>query len=106
MAARKAANAKAGHAAALRPGTADAGERSRPGGRGYPGQIAEGLADLRADRATATNARDAAVHRLHANRAALEGMEKTLRALSTAREKRAMWNNLSKTIGTATWRAR
>lgn len=95
---RKAANAKAGHAAAAArvqqmqetvPGREDAGTLAK---------LQQALAHLRADRAAATNARDAAVHRLHTNRAAQEGIEKTLRSLSAARDKRAMWDNLSKTI--------
>ena len=43
-------------------------------------------------------ARDAAVHRLHTNRAALAGLDKTMRQSAAARDKRAMWDNLSKTI--------
>ena len=98
VAARKAANAKAGHAAAAaRVQQMQESVPAREEGDTLA-KLQQALAHLRADRATATNARDAAVHRLHANRAALEGMEKTLRALSTAREKRAMWDNLSKTI--------
>ena len=98
VAARKAANAKAGHAAAAaRVQQMQESVPAREEGDTLA-KLQQALAHLRADRAAATNARDAAVHRLHANRAALEGMEKTLRALSTAREKRAMWDNLSKTI--------
>lgn len=98
VAARKAANAKAGHAAAAaRVQQMQESVPAREEGDTLA-KLQQALAHLRADRAAATNARDAAVHRLHANRASLEGMEKTLRALSTAREKRAMWDNLSKTI--------
>lgn len=98
VAARKAANAKAGHAAAAaRVQQMQESVPAREEGDTLA-KLQQALAHLRADRAAATNARDAAVHRLHANRAALEGMEKTLRALSTAREKRVMWDNLSKTI--------
>ena len=43
-------------------------------------------------------ARDAAVHRLHTNRAAIDALQKTMRESAAAREKRAMWDNLSKTI--------
>ena len=56
------------------------------------------LSRLRADRAAAMAARDAAVHRLHTNRAALAGLDKTMRQSAAARDKRAMWDNLSKTI--------
>lgn len=97
-AARKAANAKAGHAAAaarveqMRQTVPDREEADTLA------KLQQALAALRADRAAATNARDQAVHRLHTNRAALEGMQKTLRALESARGKRTMWDNLSKTI--------
>ena len=50
------------------------------------------------DRAAAMAARDAAVHRLHTNRAAIDALQKTMRESAAAREKRAMWDNLSKTI--------
>ena len=98
VAARKAANAKAGHAAAA--ARVQQMQETVPPREETDAlaKLQEALAHLRADRAAATNARDAAVHRLHTNRAALDGMEKTLRALSAAREKRAMWDNLSKTI--------
>ena len=43
-------------------------------------------------------ARDAAVHRLHTNRAAIDALQKAMRESAVAREKRAMWDNLSKTI--------
>ena len=39
-----------------------------------------------------------AVHRLHTNRAAIDALQKTMRESAAAREKRAMWDNLSKTI--------
>src|SRR5699024_1548740 len=95
---RKAANAKAGHAAAAAR-VQQMQETVPPREEGDAlARLQQALAHLRAERAAATNARDAAVHRLHTNRAALDGMEKTLRALSAAREKRAMWDNLSKTI--------
>ena len=98
VAARKAANAKAGHAAAAaRVQQMQETVPTREEGDTLT-KLQQALAHLRADRAAATTARDAAVHRLHTNRAALDGMEKTLRALSAAREKRAMWDNLSKTI--------
>ena len=97
-ASRKAANAKAGHAAAA--ARVQQMQETVPGKEESDAlaKLQQALARLRADRAAATNARDAAVHRLHTNRAALDGMEKTLKALSAAREKRAMWDNLSKTI--------
>lgn len=97
-ASRKAANAKAGHAAAA--------ARVQQMQESMPEQEAPdtlqklqaALEQLRADRAAATNARDAAVHRLHTNRAARDALEKTLRQSAAAREKHAMWDNLSKTI--------
>lgn len=97
-ASRKAANAKAGHAAAaarvqqMQETVPDREEAATLA------KLQQALARLRAARAAAANARDAAVHRLHTNRAALEGIEKTLRALAAARDKRAMLDNLSKTI--------
>ena len=62
------------------------------------GGTSELLARLRRDRAAAMAARDAAVHRLHTNRAAIDALQKTMRESAAAREKRAMWDNLSKTI--------
>jgi len=61
-------------------------------------QLQDALARLRRDRAAAMAARDAAVHRLHTNRAAIDALQKTMRESAAAREKRAMWDNLSKTI--------
>lgn len=97
-AARKAANAKAGHAAAA--ARLQQMRQSLPEERddGVLEKLRQALQKLRADRAAATAARDAAVHRLHTNRAALDGLQKTMRQLAAAREKNAMWDNLSKTI--------
>ena len=97
-AARKAANAKAGHAAAA--ARLQQMRQSLPEERddGVLDKLQRALEKLRADRAAATTARDAAVHRLHTNRAALDGLQKTMRQLAAAREKNAMWDNLSKTI--------
>ena len=61
-------------------------------------ELQDALARLRRDRAAAMAARDAAVHRLHTNRAAIDALQKTMRESAAAREKRAMWDNLSKTI--------
>ena len=61
-------------------------------------QLQDALARLRRDRAAAMEARDAAVHRLHTNRAAIDALQKAMRESAVAREKRAMWDNLSKTI--------
>ena len=55
-------------------------------------------ANAKAGHAAAMAARDAAVHRLHTNRAAIDALQKTMRESAAAREKRAMWDNLSKTI--------
>ena len=95
---RKAANAKAGHAAAAaRVQQMQETMPKREDPDTLP-KLQAALSRLRADRAAAMAARDAAVHRLHTNRAALDGLEKTMRQSAAAREKRAMWDNLSKTI--------
>ena len=95
---RRAANAKAGHAAA----TARVQQmRETMPKRDNPDaltQLQDALARLRRDRAAAMEARDAAVHRLHTNRAAIDALQKAMRESAVAREKRAMWDNLSKTI--------
>ena len=95
---RKSANAKAGHAAATaRVQQMQETMPKREDPDTLP-KLQAALSRLRADRAAAMAARDAAVHRLHTNRAALDGLEKTMRQSAAAREKRAMWDNLSKTI--------
>ncbi len=95
---RKTANAKAGHAAATaRVQQMQETMPKREDPDTLP-KLQAALSRLRADRATAMAARDAAVHRLHTNRAALAGLDKTIRQSAAAREKRAMWDNLSKTI--------
>ena len=95
---RRAANAKAGHAAA----TARVQQmRETMPKRDNPDaltQLQDALARLRRDRAAAMEARDAAVHRLHTNRAAIDALQKAMKESAVAREKRAMWDNLSKTI--------
>ena len=95
---RRAANAKAGHAAA----TARVQQmRETMPKRDNPDaltQLQDALARLRRDRAAAMEARDAAVHRLHTNRAAIDALQKAMKESAAAREKRAMWDNLSKTI--------
>ena len=95
---RRAANAKAGHAAAtarVQQMQETMPKRDNPDALA---QLQDALARLRRDRAAAMTARDAAVHRLHTNRAALEALQKAMKASAAAREKRAMWDNLSKTI--------
>ena len=95
---RKTANAKAGHAAAAaRVQQMQETMPKREDPDTLP-KLQAALSRLRADRAAAMAARDAAVHRLHTNRAALAGLEKTMRQSAAARDKRAMWDNLSKTI--------
>ena len=95
---RRAANAKAGHAAAAaRVQQMQETMPKREDPDTLP-KLQAALSRLRADRATAMAARDAAVHRLHTNRAALAGLDKTMRQSAAARDKRAMWDNLSKTI--------
>ena len=95
---RRAANAKAGHAAAtarVQQMQETMPKRDNPDALE---RLQEALARLRSDRAAAMDARDAAVHRLHTNRAALDALHKAMRESAAAREKRAMWDNLSKTI--------
>ena len=91
---RRAANAKAGHAAA----SARVQQMRKRDNPDALTQLQDALARLRRDRAAAMAARDAAVHRLHTNRAAIDALQKTMRESAAAREKRAMWDNLSKTI--------
>ena len=95
---RKAANAKAGHAAAA--ARVEQMRESMPAQEAPDTlqKLQAALERLRADRAAATTARDAAVHRLHTNRTARENLETTLRQSAAARDKYAMWDNLSKTI--------
>ena len=95
---RKVANAKAGHAAAA--------ARVQQLQQAMPAReteetlrkLQQALGRLRAARAAAITARDDAARRLHANRAALDALDKALRQLAAARKKHAMWDNLSKTI--------
>ena len=95
---RRAANAKAGHAAAtarVQQMQETMPKRDNPDALE---RLQEALARLRSDRAAAMDARDAAVHRLHTNRAAIDALQKAMKQSAAAREKRAMWDNLSKTI--------
>lgn len=95
---RRAANAKAGHAAAtarVQQMQETMPKRDNPDALE---RLQEALARLRSDRAAAMEARDAAVHRLHTNRAAIDALQKAMKQSAAAREKRAMWDNLSKTI--------
>ena len=95
---RKVANAKAGHAAAT--------ARVQQLQQAMPAReteetlrkLQQALGRLRAASAAAITARDDAARRLHANRAALDALDKALRQLAAARKKHAMWDNLSKTI--------
>ena len=95
---RRAANAKAGHAAAaarVQQMRETMPKRDNPDALE---QLRDALNRLQRDRAAAMEARDAAVHRLHTNRAALDALQKAMKQSAAAREKRAMWDNLSKTI--------
>ena len=86
---RRAANAKAGHAAAsarVQQMRETMPKRDNPDALT---QLQDALARLRRDRAAAMAARDAAVHRLHTNRAAIDALQKTMRESAAAREKRA-----------------
>ena len=95
---RRAANAKAGHAAASARVQQMRDTMPKRDDPDALTKLQDALTRLRRDRSAAMNARDAAVHRLHTNRAALEALRKTITESSAAREKRAMWDNLSKTI--------
>src|SRR5699024_1504631 len=95
---RKAANAKAGHAAAA--ARVQQLQQSIPGRETEEtlAKLQRALGQLRANRGAALTARDDAARRLPANRAALDALDKALRQLAAARKKHAMWDNLSKTI--------
>ena len=96
---RKVANAKAGHAAAAARACSSCSRRcpARETEETLR-KLQQALGRLRAARAAAITARDDAARRLHANRAALDALDKALRQLAAARKKHAMWDNLSKTI--------
>ena len=95
---RRATNAKAGHAAAL--ARVQQMQETLPK-RNDPetlNKLMAALQRLQDDRAAAIALRDAAVQRQNANRAAQQGLQTTRKKWETAREKRTMWDNLSKTI--------
>ena len=95
---RRATNAKAGHAAAL--ARVQQMQETLPK-RNDPetlNKLMAALQRLQNDRAAAIAQRDAAVQRQNANRAARQGLQTTRKKWETAREKRSMWDNLSKTI--------
>ena len=95
---RRATNAKAGHAAAL--ARVQQMQETLPK-RNDPetlNKLMAALQRLQNDRAAAIAQRDAAVQRQNANRAAQQGLQTTRKKWETAREKRTMWDNLSKTI--------
>ena len=95
---RRATNAKAGHAAAL--ARVQQMQETLPK-RNDPetlNKLMAALQRLQNDRAAAIALRDAAVQRQNANRAARQGLQTTRKKWETAREKRSMWDNLSKTI--------
>ena len=95
---RRATNAKAGHAAAL----ARVQQMQETLPKRYDpetmNKLMTALQRLQNDRAAAIALRDAAVQRQNANRAAQQGLQTTRKKWETAREKRTMWDNLSKTI--------
>ncbi len=95
---RRATNAKAGHAAAL----ARVQQMQETLPKRYDpetmNKLMAALQRLQNDRAAAIALRDAAVQRQNANRAAQQGLQTTRKKWETAREKRSMWDNLSKTI--------
>ena len=95
---RRATNAKAGHAAAL--ARVQQMQETLPK-RNDPetlNKLMAALQRLQDDRTAAIALRDAAVQRQNANRAAQQGLQTTRKKWETAREKRTMWDNLSKTI--------
>lgn len=95
---RRATNAKAGHAAAL----ARVQQMQETLPKRYDpetmNKLMAALQRLQNDRAAAIALRDAAVQRQNVNRAAQQGLQTTRKKWETAREKRTMWDNLSKTI--------
>ena len=95
---RRATNAKAGHAAAL--ARVQQMQETLPK-RNDPetlNKLMAALQRLQNDRAAAIALRDAAVQRQNANRAAQQGLQTTRKKWEAARQKRTMWDNLSKTI--------
>lgn len=98
VASRKAANAQAGHAAAEARVVALRESMPKKDDPDALTKLADVLARLRADRAAATEARDAAVQRLRQNQDAGTALKKALRENEAARDRRTMWDNLSKTI--------
>ena len=95
---RRATNAKAGHAAALARVQQMQETLPKNSDPDTLRKLQAALQRIQADRSAALAVRDAAVQRQHANQAALDGIRTTLRRCTAAREKRAMWDNLSKTI--------
>ena len=95
---RRATNAKAGHAAALARVQQLQETLPRHNDPETLNKLMAALQRLQTDRAAAIALRDAAVQRQNANRAAQQGLQTTRKKWETARQKRTMWDNLSKTI--------
>ena len=95
---RRATNAKAGHAAALARVQQLQETLPRHNDPETLNKLMSALQRLQTDRAAAIALRDAAVQRQNANRAAQQGLQTTRKKWETARQKRTMWDNLSKTI--------
>ena len=95
---RRATNAKAGHAAALARVQQMLETLPKRNDPETLNKLMAALQRLQNDRAAAIALRDAAVQRQNANRAARQGLQTTRKKWETAREKRSMWDNLSKTI--------
>ena len=95
---RRATNAKAGHAAALARVQQLQETLPRHNDPETLNKLMAALQRLQTDRAAAIALRDAAVQRQNANRAAQQGLQTTRKKWEAARQKRTMWDNLSKTI--------
>lgn len=95
---RRATNAKAGHAAAQARVQQMQETLPKHNDPETLNKLMAALQHLQNDRAAAIALRDAAVQRQNANRAARQGLQTTRKKWETAREKRTMWDNLSKTI--------
>ncbi len=94
----RATNALSGHAAAQARVKALAEAMPKRDDPDALAKLQAALGALRADRADLQRQRDAAVQRLHINRAARDKLEEGIAVHAKAQKNYAMWENLSKTV--------